>query len=324
MRLPGLRLLHSSMLAVALLAGAGGMAGCASQNTLQSFYGLERSLAGLSEKSVQVGDHRWVYAEGGSGETVVLLHGFAASKEVWMRMVREMPAGYHYVIPDLPGFGKSSYLPHADYDVPSQIPRMEAFFNQLGLTRFHLLGNSMGGNLATLYSATHPDQVATLALFAPSGVTQPLPSPYTKAYQEQGQAKLLPESREQYRQLLQDVFVEPPYAPDFIIDSLADGMMTRHAEYLRMYKQFWSRRQPLEPLLPEIRIPALILWGDQDKVLDVSAAQIFKQGLPHAQLVIWPNVGHAPMLEKSAEAAQLYSDFLARNRMSQVARLQSP
>ena len=321
MRLPGLRLLRASMLGMALLAGVGGMAGCASQNTLQSFYALERNMAGLSEKSVQVGDHRWVYAEGGSGETVLLLHGFAASKEVWMRMVREMPAGYHYVIPDLPGFGKSSYLPDADYDVPSQVPRLEAFLDQLGLTRLHLLGNSMGGNLATLYSATHPDQVATLALFAPSGVTQPHPSPYTRAYLEQGLAQLLPQTREQYRQLLQDVFVEPPYAPDFIIDSLADGMVARRPEYLRMYQQFWGKRRPLEPLLPDIHMPVLILWGDRDKVLDVSAAQIFKQGLPHAQLAIWPNVGHAPMLEKSADAAQLYGDFLARNRMSQVARL---
>lgn len=319
MNKPRSGLLRPTLLALALLAGAGGLAGCASQGTLNSFYRLERSLAGLSEHSVQVGDHRWVYVEGGQGETVLLLHGFAASKEIWMRMVREMPAGYRYVIPDLPGFGNSSYLPDADYDVASQVPRLHAFVQQLGLTRFHVLGNSMGGNLATLYAATHPQQVASLGLFAPSGVTQPNPSPYTRAYLERGEPKLIPASRDDYRQIFNDAFVDPPYAPGFIFNSLADAQVVRRPEYLRMYQQFWSKRTPLEPLLGQVTMPALLLWGDQDRILDVSAAQVFKQGLPNAELVIWPNVGHAPMLEKSTDAARLYAAFLARNRLSQVA-----
>jgi abhydrolase domain-containing protein 6 len=248
----------------------------------------------------------------GEGEVVLLLHGFGASKEVWMRMVREMPAGYRYVIPDLPGFGNSSYLPDADYDVASQVPRLHAFVQQLGLTRFHVLGNSMGGNLATLYAATHPQQVASLGLFAPSGVTQPNPSPYTRAYLERGEPKLIAASREDYRQIFKDAFVDPPYAPDFLLNSLADAQVARRGEYLRMYQQFWGRRTPLEPLLPVLAMPALLLWGDQDKILDVSAAQVFKQGLPHVEAVIWPNVGHAPMLEKAADSARLYAGFIGR------------
>jgi len=69
---------------------------------------------------------------------------------------------------------------------------------------------------------------------------------------------------------------------------------------------------PLEPLLPGLAMPALLLWGDQDKILDVSAAQVFKQGLPHVEAVIWPNVGHAPMLEKAADSARLYAGFIGR------------
>lgn len=306
-------LLSSRCLRAVWLGLALSVTGCASQSTLDAFYGVERTLSGVSEKSLQVGDHNWVYAEKGEGEVVVLLHGFAASKEVWMRMVADMPAGYRYIMPDLPGFGRSTYLADGNYDVPSQVPRLEAFVAQLGLTRFHLMGNSMGGNLAAHYAAVYPQRVATLGLFAPSGVTQPNPSPYTRAVLERGDPKLIAASREEYRQIFNDAFVEPPYAPSFILNSLADVQVARRPEYLRMYQQFWGQRTPLEPLLPTINMPTLLLWGDQDKILDVSAAQVFKQGLPNVDTVIWPNVGHAPMLEKTADSARLYADFLAKH-----------
>lgn len=103
MTLPDSRCLRAVLLALAVCT-----AGCASQSTLDSFYSVERTLSGVSEKSLQVGDHNWVYAEKGEGEVVLLLHGFAASKEVWMRMVADMPAGYRYIMPDLPGFGRST------------------------------------------------------------------------------------------------------------------------------------------------------------------------------------------------------------------------
>lgn len=307
MNFAGSRVLRVTALALSLL-----FAGCASQGTLDSFYSLERTLAGVSQKSLQVGDHNWVYAEKGEGEPVLLLHGFAASKEVWMRMVADMPRGYRYIMPDLPGFGRSSYVPDANYDIPSQVPRLEAFASALGLSRFHLLGNSMGGNLAASYAATYPQRVVTLGLFAPSGVTQPNPSPYTRAYLENGNPKLIARSRDDYRQIFNDAFVEPPYAPDFLLNSLADAQVARRAEYLRMYQQFWGQRKPLEPVLPSLVMPSLLLWGDQDKILDVSAAQVFKQGLPNVETVIWPNVGHAPMLEKTADSARLYAGFIAR------------
>ena len=106
MMLAGGRCLRVALLSLSLL-----VAGCASQATLDCVYSVERTLSGVSEKSLQVGDHNWVYAEKGEGEVVLLLHGFGASKEVWMRMVGDMPRGYRYIMPDLPGFGRSTYLP---------------------------------------------------------------------------------------------------------------------------------------------------------------------------------------------------------------------
>ncbi len=76
----------------------------------------QRRSADLVKKEVQVDDHRIVYLEGGKGETVVLLHGFALNKDSWAAFAKYLK-GYHLVIPDVPGFGESSQVPTDSYDV---------------------------------------------------------------------------------------------------------------------------------------------------------------------------------------------------------------
>ncbi|MEN9377459.1 MAG: hypothetical protein RL710_2616, partial [Pseudomonadota bacterium] len=66
-----------------------------------------------------------------------------------------------------------------------------------------------------------------------------------------------------------------------------------------------------EEALPKIKVPALVIWGDQDKVLDVSCTTVFQRLLPQAQVVIFKDVGHAPQLERTKETAQAYATFLA-------------
>jgi pimeloyl-ACP methyl ester carboxylesterase len=66
----------------------------------------------------------------------------------------------------------------------------------------------------------------------------------------------------------------------------------------------------MEPLLKDIRVPTLVLWGDTDRVLDVSAADVYARGLPDATLVVMKKCGHVPMLERPAETAEHYRAFL--------------
>ena len=82
-----------------------------------------RSAAGLTEKTVQVDDHRIVYLEGGRGETVLLVHGFGAEKDNWVLFAKYLTPIYRVVIPDLAGFGESSRISEASYDIMSQAAR---------------------------------------------------------------------------------------------------------------------------------------------------------------------------------------------------------
>jgi len=102
----------------------------------------QRRSADLVKKEVQVDDHRIVYLEGGTGETIVLLHGFGGYKDQWTAFAKYLK-GYRLVIPDVAGFGESSRVPTANYSVESQVGRIDRFVEALKLDQFHLAGNSL-------------------------------------------------------------------------------------------------------------------------------------------------------------------------------------
>ena len=69
--------------------------------------------------------------------------------------------------------------------------------------------------------------------------------------------------------------------------------------------------QKIETMISEHKLPTMIMWGEEDRVLDVSAATAFKQLIPHAQLHIFKDVGHLPMVEIPNESAAVYQQFLS-------------
>ncbi|MCY1464797.1 pimelyl-[acyl-carrier protein] methyl ester esterase [compost metagenome] len=80
-----------------------------------------------------------------------------------------------------------------------------------------------------------------------------------------------------------------------------------------MFRQLRERYIPLEPELPRIEAPTLLLWGDRDRVLDPSSIEVMKPLLKRPSVVIMENCGHAPMLERPEETAQHYQAFLDAN-----------
>ena len=132
------------------------------EDTARMMFGLERQRAGLELQSVVVDGETWPYLEGGSSDAPVLLllHGFGGDKDNWTRFSRTLVENYRVIAPDLPGFGDSARHPDWDYSLTAQSDRLEGFVAALELSPLHIGGNSMGGQLAALYTHTHPEQVA--------------------------------------------------------------------------------------------------------------------------------------------------------------------
>ena len=270
----------------------------------------ERKAAGLQEKSLRVEDHEIVYLEGGQGEPILMVHGFAANKDNWTRFAKFITPLYHVVALDLPGFGDSTCLENASYSIADQAKRLNQFADAVGLKKFHIVGNSMGGHIAGRYTVMFPERVLTLGLFDASGVKSPVPSEMAQRLAKGEPNPLVAGSVEEFDRLIKFVFFTPPEIPSFVKKLLVEEAMKHKASNERIFKQMSGEIGALEPDLPKIKARTLVLWGDRDRVLDVSCVQVLEKGLPNSTAVIMKDCGHLPMIERPQEAAEHYVAFL--------------
>ena len=270
----------------------------------------ERKAANLQLKSVRVGDHEIAYLEGGHGETILLIHGFAANKDNWTRFAKSISPAYHVIALDLPGFGESTCLEDASYSIAEQAKRLNRFVDAVGLKKFHIVGNSMGGYIAARYTVMFPERVFSLGLFDSAGVRSPVPSEMEKMLSKGDPNPLVAGTVDEFDELLKFVFSTPPDIPQFAKKSLVAEARKLKSSNERIFKQISSENARLEPDLPMIKARTLVLWGDRDRVLDVSCVQIFKTALPSCTVAIMKDCGHLPMIERPAEAAEHYLTFL--------------
>lgn len=296
---------------VLLLAATAGALYLSPSLLISSMRFVERQLAGLSSHEIQVEGLNIHYYEGGpaTAETLLMIHGFGANRDNWLRFARPLTSRYHVIALDLPGFGESS-KPDARYDVATQAERLHTFVKALKIEKLHLIGNSMGGHIAALYAARYPEQVLSVALLDNAGVTSPRKSEMFAMIERGEPNPLVVRQADDFGKLMEFVFVTPPPLPDSLKQHFAEQSIANQAHYDAIFTQLREHYVPLEPELPKIQAPTLLLWGDQDRVLDVSSIEVMKPLLRKPSVVIMKNCGHAPMLERPEETAQHYQDFL--------------
>ena len=271
----------------------------------------QRRSADLVKKEVQVDDHRIVYLEGGKGETVILLHGFGGNKDRWTAFAKYMK-GYHLIIPDIPGYGESSQVWKDSYNIESQVGRIERFVEVIKLDKFHMAGNSLGGAFTAIYGAKHPEKVLTLALLDTAGAPSQKKSEFIMQL-EKGNNLLLASNTEDFDKLMALVFVKMPTAIAFFKKILAADWIA-HAEFNKKSWNDLSLTSTLEPVLPLIQAPVLIIWGDQDQMTDVGGVAFLEKNLKNYRTIIMKEMGHTPMVERPEETAKVYVSFLKEKR----------
>ncbi len=271
--------------------------------------GLERFSSGLSSHETQVEDHHIAYLEGGQGDPILLLHGFGASGDSWTRFAKPLTKSHRVIAPDLPGWGRSTRLEKASYGYPAQVERVHKLVQRLGLSRFHLVGHSMGGFIASAYAATYPKEVSTLGLLCAHGVDGAEESELMRSVAK-GDNWLVASSLEGFNRLLGKLFVKQPYTPKIVLHYLAQSAVRNCRQSQEIFDAMQSNNPPLVEMLPKIQAPTLVIWGDKDMLIHVSCAEVFKKKIPSAQVRVLPETGHMPLLEHVQEAISAYASFL--------------
>jgi len=276
----------------------------------------ERSISGLRLHNLKTDDLEIEYLRGGSGTPLVLLHGFGADKDNWNRVSGYLTEHFDVIAIDLPGFGNSTDNIALDYDVFSQVSRLKKILDILKIREFNLAGSSMGGYIAGNFSAQHPMRVKNLWLIGPFGVGGSEKSEMFSEIKNGQNPIVLPRTELEFIQLLDFLFVEPPYMPEPIVKYLAMKAEQRVALNTKIFEQIHRMKNgethpesPLNEVLKNYNGPVLVSWGQEDRVLHISGANILKKVIPQAQINIMPNVGHLPMLENPKETANSFLAF---------------
>ena len=158
------------------------MTGCQSlQDTLYtSAIQFERTRAGLALSHTTAGDIDFAMLEGGNpqGETILMVHGFGANKDNWLRLAGDLGDTYRIIAVDLAGHGESSQSESnegktLDFLVTSQADRLNTLLDTLKIDKVHFVGNSMGGAIGLVFAKEHSDRLRSLVLLDNAGIESP-------------------------------------------------------------------------------------------------------------------------------------------------------
>lgn len=284
----------------------------APQWLLRAGFTLQAWNANLHSNTVEVDGVRWAYYEGGSGPTLVLLHGFGGTRQNWVPAAKYLTRNFHVVIPDLPGYGSSSRMPVADGGIHGEAKLLARFIDALGLKHFGLVGHSLGGAIAGVYAAAHPQQVFGLALVDSAGLPFP-PNAFTREVAA-GQNPFVFDDRAGLKRLLALVFVHPPELWPRLADALIAENQSRRAFLEGVFGRLKTPqdRSALVPVLPKLTMPVLGLWCKGDQVIPPSAMDAMRKGLSATPQISMTELGgcnHMPNVEQPRETAQVLAQF---------------
>lgn len=261
-------------------------------------------------------DGHWVYyLEAGSEqkETLVLLHGFGSNKENWLFLLPLLVRRYRLLIPDIPGFGQSCFVADKSYNLADQSRRLVHWLSGIGVSNVHLVGNSMGGAIAAKMSADFYAQeiglIKSLTLMNAAGGVAASKSEFELGLL-QGRNFLIPKIPEDVDVLFRKTTHRlPALVQWFLTRSLATDMCHRYSINHHIFRQLIASTHDAYLDFEKVEVPTLILWGDQDKVLDASSIDMINAAIPHAKVKILKEVGHLPMLETPRKCAAALDRF---------------
>jgi 2-hydroxy-6-oxonona-2,4-dienedioate hydrolase len=261
-----------------------------------------------SSKEAIVFGQKIQYLDEGSGPVVVLLHGLGGNATNWAFNTPALAQKFRVIVPDQVGFGRSD-KPLINYRVGTYVDFLDRFLAELKIERATLVGNSMGGWVAALYTLKHPAKVDRLVLVDAAGFAPP------KEFDINALAGLNPSTRAEMKQLANLVFFNPMFKSDAAIDVLLAQRMSAGDGYTiqRLVESIYRGDDMLDGKLAAVKQPVLLVWGREDGLTPLAReGEKFKRELSQAQLVVFDQCGHVPQVEKAAEFNAAVLKFLSQ------------
>lgn len=227
--------------------------------------------------------------------TVCALHGLFGRPDHWAALRLAFDGRHRVVAPALP-----LTLESAQEGVPAVSRFVAGWLSAQAIERVVLAGNSFGGHVALDFALRYPSRVAGLVLTGSAGLlersfTRGVPASPSPAF---------------VRARLEEIFYDPGCVTDDFVAGIHEYLRERTNVRTMIAWARATRAYPMGEHLAAIEAPALLVWGEEDRITPLAVADAFAARLPHAKLVTIPRCGHAPMLEAPGEFARAVAGFL--------------
>jgi len=268
--------------------------------------------AGVEPRYEDLSGLRVRYVRRGRGPVLILLHGLASSIYTWADVIPALARDHDVVAVDLPGFGGSD-IP-ADLSSSVYPGTVVGLMDRLGISRATLVGNSLGGAVAIVLAARHPERVRRLILIDSAGYNldpsrRPMLLRFVGSAPVAAALDALPVRRWLVRTALRQVFHDAArVTPERVEEYLAPLARPGTTEALRSLLAPQSGFG-LPGLEREVRVPTLIIWGRNDRWIPVADADRFAAAIPGARKVVLEECGHVAQEERPAEVVHLLEEF---------------
>jgi len=269
--------------------------------------------AGVAPRYLDVAGWRVRYVRTGSGPPLVLVHGFASSIYTWSETLPALAARHDVIALDLPGFGGTDTRPTLTADDLARV--VPAVADGLGLGTYDLAGHSLGGAIAAVTAAARPQQVRRLVLIDAAGFNLAA-ADRPAVLRALGMVpaavfELLPLARPSTMLGLRQVFHDDRLVTRERVDEYL-APMVRPGTAAALRSLLTSRdRLDVPAQVARIRQPTLVIWGRDDRWIDVSQAGHFASAIPGARTVVLDSCGHMPQEERPADVVRLTLGFLS-------------
>lgn len=246
--------------------------------------------------------------------TVVLVHGFASSLNVWDAVVPELAKTHRVIALDLKGFGWSD-RPSGDYSPEAEARIVLDLLEQRGVARAAFVGHSWGSSVVLAAALAAPERVSRVALYDAWVYEEQLP-PFFHWSRAGGVGEVLfglfYKERADERMAL--AFFDQRYVTEELVEAV-EGQLERPGTAAAALAAVRGQRYAgLESRYASIDKPALLLWGREDLVTPLRFGERLATELGNARLVTYPRCGHFPMIEARAASTRELTAFLASDR----------
>ena len=245
---------------------------------------------------------------------LVLLHGTSASLQTWDGWARALRDGHRVIRMDLPGFGLTGPSANNDYSIEAYVRFTLHLLDTLGVRRFSIAGNSLGGEIAWHVAAAAPERVSQLVLVDAAGYpssSTSVPIGFRMArtpWLSWMMTRILP--RAVVRSSVRNVYGDPARVTDSLVDRYYD-LTLRTGNRASLPLRFAQSRPGADTLhLRNLRLPTLVLWGDRDRLIPPENAARFGRDISGSRVIVYRGLGHVPQEEDPARTAADVRAFL--------------